>query len=409
MKDEHSESPSRPRALLARAITAALLSLVLAIGGAFLASPAQATPETPQLAGGEELHGGERLVSPSGNLVLAMQTDGNLVLYAPGGHVRWQSDTDGNPGAFARFQTDGNLVVYNASSQPLWHANVDGQGATFAQLQDDGNFVLYRSDATPVWNTGTKYYPARLAAHGVMRPGDHLMSPNGAYDLVLQTDGNLVLYGPAGWTWQSGTRGSTPDRLQIQTDGNLVLYGPNDSVIWQTYTAGRGAGFMQVQDDGNFVLYTNAAVPTWQTYTYPGYQPPATPTPPGPSLPSKVQTAINYATAQLGKPYQLGGTGPTYFDCSGLTMKAWQAAGISIARKSENQYITLPQVPYSQKQPGDLLFLATNTNDPTTIHHVMMYIGNGKVIEAPQPGKTVRIINIYGGSKLMPYVARPTG
>ncbi|MHA7134222.1 NlpC/P60 family protein [Oerskovia turbata] len=382
----------------------------MALGGALTALPAHAEAETPRLFGGEELHGGQRLVSPSGNLVLVMQTDGNLVLYAPGGNVRWQTDTDGNPGAFARFQTDGNLVVYNASQQPLWHANVDGQGATFAQLQDDGNFVLYRDHSTPVWSTGTKYYPSRLAAPGLMRPGDHLMSPNGAYDLVLQTDGNLVLYGPAGWTWQSGTRGSTPDRLEVQADGNLVMYGPNNSVIWQTFTPGRGAGFMQVQDDGNFVLYTNAAVPTWQTFTYPGYQPPVTPTPPAPSLPSKAQAAINYATAQLGKPYQWQGSGPGSFDCSGLTMRAWQAAGVPIVHQSAGQYRTLNnKVPFSQRQPGDLIFWSNNTNDSSQIYHVALYIGNGKIIEAPYTGKNVRVINLYSTNKIMPLVARLPG
>jgi cell wall-associated NlpC family hydrolase len=403
MKPDSPIISSRPRTRFAQAAIASLLSLVMTLGSLLVANTAQAAPETPQLTGGEELRGGERLVSPSGNMVLAMQTDGNLVLYAPGGNVRWHTDTDGNPGAFARFQTDGNLVVYSASMQPLWHAAVDGQGASFAQVQDDGNFVLYRSDATPVWYTGTKYFPSRLTAHGEMRPGDHLMSPNGAFDLVLQTDGNLVLYGPAGWTWQSGTRGSNPDRLVLQTDGNLVMYGPNNSVIWQTYTHTRGPGFMQVQDDGNFVLYTNAQQATWQTYTYAGYQPPVTPTPPAPSLPSKAQAAINYATAQLGKPYLLGAEGPTHFDCSGLTMRAWEAAGVSIRRSSAQQYASLPKIPFSQKQPGDLIFWH---NGSGTIRHVALYVGNGRMIEAVKPGVPTRLINIYT-TNIMPTVGRP--
>ena len=67
---------------------------------------------------------------------------------------------------------------------------------------------------------------------------------------------------------------------------------------------------------------------------------------------------IAYALAQLGKPYQWGGTGPDAFDCSGLTMMAYRAAGISIPRTSQQQWVFGKQIPASQVRPGDLVFFA---------------------------------------------------
>ena len=97
--------------------------------------------------------------------------------------------------------------------------------------------------------------------------------------------------------------------------------------------------------------------------------------------------AVLWALSQLGKPYQWGGTGPDSYDCSGLVMRAWQAAGETIARVAAAQYASGGHVPLSQLQPGDLVFLATHTDDPSTIYHVMMYLGGNKVVEAPYTGQ----------------------
>jgi hypothetical protein len=298
-------------------------------------------------------------------------------------------------------QTDGNLVVYSAAGTALWQTQTYGTGAAFVQVQDDGNVVVYTSAPAAVWQTGTFYHPARLDAGGTLGVGQRLQSPNGAFEAVMQGDGNFVLYGPAGWTWQSGTSGSGATRAVVQGDGNLVLYDAAGNWKWQSRTDGRGAGFLQVQDDGNMVLYTAAAQWTWQTYTYPGYQPPSAPATPA-------QVAINYATQQLGKPYRWGAAGPDAFDCSGLTQRSWAAAGVGIARVSRDQYTSLPRVPYSQARPGDILAWASNTASPGTIYHVALYLGDGKMIEAPSAGNPVRITTVrtYG---LMGSVARPTG
>jgi cell wall-associated NlpC family hydrolase len=104
-----------------------------------------------------------------------------------------------------------------------------------------------------------------------------------------------------------------------------------------------------------------------------------------------VATAIAYAEAQLGKPYQWGATGPDAFDCSGLVMMAYRAAGIDIARTSQVQWTTEQRVPAAQVQPGDLVFFAGADGTTTSPGHVGLVIGNGQMIEAYATGFPIRI------------------
>lgn len=106
--------------------------------------------------------------------------------------------------------------------------------------------------------------------------------------------------------------------------------------------------------------------------------------------------AADWALTQLGKPYLWGGAGPDAYDCSGLTMVAWAHAGVQLLHWTGYQWIEGPHVPLDQLQRGDLVFYATNTSDPTTIHHVGMYIGDGMMVDAPYTGAFVRIDSIYG-------------
>jgi len=103
------------------------------------------------------------------------------------------------------------------------------------------------------------------------------------------------------------------------------------------------------------------------------------------------QAAINFALAAVGKPYVWGATGPDTYDCSGLMLRAFQKAGVNLPRVSRQQFNAGGHVPVRQAQPGDLLFLATDPTDPATIHHVMLYMGNDKIVEAPYTGAQVRI------------------
>ena len=118
--------------------------------------------------------------------------------------------------------------------------------------------------------------------------------------------------------------------------------------------------------------------------------------------------AANWALTQIGKPYQWGGAGPGTYDCSGLTMQAWARAGVQLLHYTGYQWEEGPHVPLDDLQRGDLLFFATNTADPGTIHHVGIYIGNGMMVDAPYTGVDVRIDSMYQPGGLIGAV-RPAG
>src|SRR5581483_4621134 len=116
---------------------------------------------------------------------------------------------------------------------------------------------------------------------------------------------------------------------------------------------------------------------------------------------SQGDVAANWALTQLGKPYQWGGAGPYTYDCPGLAMVAWAHAGVQIAHWTGYQWQSGPHIPLNQLRRGDLVFFATNTADPTTIHHVGIYIGNGMMVDAPYTGAFVRIDSIYAPGGLI--------
>ena len=104
-----------------------------------------------------------------------------------------------------------------------------------------------------------------------------------------------------------------------------------------------------------------------------------------------VATAINYAQGQLGKPYLFGGTGPDAFDCSGLVMMAYRAAGIDMPRTAHLQWQWGPKVAASAVSPGDLVFFAGADGTPTEPGHVGLVIGKNTMIEAYATGFPIRI------------------
>lgn len=104
--------------------------------------------------------------------------------------------------------------------------------------------------------------------------------------------------------------------------------------------------------------------------------------------------AVRFAYAQLGKPYQWGAAGPDSYDCSGLTMMAWRAGGVSLPHSSQAQWNSGPKVARADLQPGDLVFFYSD------LSHVSLYVGNNQIIDAPRPGRQVEITSIDS----MPYV-----
>ncbi|MER7701756.1 NlpC/P60 family protein [Kitasatospora sp. NPDC097605] len=108
----------------------------------------------------------------------------------------------------------------------------------------------------------------------------------------------------------------------------------------------------------------------------------------------RAATIVQFAYAQLGKPYVWGATGPSGYDCSGLTGAAYRAAGVKLPRVSQDQWKAGARIARAELQPGDLVFFYAD------LHHVGLYIGEGKMIHAPRTGKNVEVLPIDA----MPYV-----
>jgi cell wall-associated NlpC family hydrolase len=119
------------------------------------------------------------------------------------------------------------------------------------------------------------------------------------------------------------------------------------------------------------------------------------PSPPQPSGGSAAQTAVNAAQSQRGVPYVWGGATPGVgFDCSGLTMWAWGQAGVSLEHGATPQYYEIQHVSMSDLQPGDLVFYG----DAAVLEHVVMYIGDGEVVQAEETGTNVMDTPLWPGA-----------
>jgi RHS repeat-associated protein len=172
------------------------------------------------LVAGQMLPPGKCIVSPHGQYFLLMNTDGNFFIYDwAHGTGTWGPGTQGHPGAYAIFQTDGNLVVYSASGVALWNSGTSGTYAERLDLNDDGRIIIWKS----AWNSGTSQgtftwpqlpHPGcdiglGTGITGTMGPGQCFVSPNGHFELLLQTDGNLVINDlsvtPSRMLWSTNT------------------------------------------------------------------------------------------------------------------------------------------------------------------------------------------------------------
>ncbi|MEU3597480.1 NlpC/P60 family protein [Streptomyces sp. NPDC006798] len=109
--------------------------------------------------------------------------------------------------------------------------------------------------------------------------------------------------------------------------------------------------------------------------------------------------AVEFALAQVGLPYEWGAEGPGSYDCSGLTSKAWAAAGVPIPRTSQEQWRQLKRIGIGEMRPGDLIVYHDDAS------HVGMYIGDGKIVHAPRPGRAITVTGA-GANKILG-VVRP--
>lgn len=234
--------------------------------------------EGPALAAGQELGPGQYLQSPGGRYRLTVDPRGAPALYQQATNGLWWlmegSDSldpapgvptffscaicTGSatvvPGSYLTLQGDGNLVLYPpGGGAGEWSSGTAGSGGTDLRVQDDGNLVLYDAQGRAVWQTGTYQFRGTVLGGGeTLDPGQFVLSPDGAFELVMQADGNLVVYaaGLVGALWSSGTSGDRGAYLAMQDDDNLVVYqggptapgGPGAAVLSSWSSGGHLAG-----------------------------------------------------------------------------------------------------------------------------------------------------------------------
>ncbi|GAA4680771.1 glycoside hydrolase family 6 protein [Frondihabitans cladoniiphilus] len=192
--------------------------------------------------------------SAGGAAQFVLQGDGNLVLYSSGRAV-WSSGTSGNVGATVVLQSDGNMVLYSATGRALWNSGTSGRGTGEKLTVSDQGQATLSIGGTVVWQS-----PAPVASSvtptATVAPGQKIADPAQAHQLVMQGDGNLVLYSGGRATWNSQTSGNPGARLVVQGDGNIVVYSASNRALWNSSTAGAGSGIQLVmQSDGNLVTY----------------------------------------------------------------------------------------------------------------------------------------------------------
>ncbi len=113
----------------------------------------------------------------------------------------------------------------------------------------------------------------------------------------------------------------------------------------------------------------------------------------GPGLTTaQARAFLAAAVSRVGMEYVWGGAGPTEFDCSGLVQWSLRQAGIAMPRVAAEQALTGPSAPVADLQPGDLLFYHTDPTAPDYISHVAIYLGDGLMVQAPEPGEDVEVV-----------------
>ena len=270
---QRSRSPVKPRVgwgaltfvrLLTASVVAAAALTVIAT------APSGALAASPDLNAGQSLTPGQMLVAPGGGYFAVLQSDGNFVVYTAQNHPIWASGTSG--GTLLVAQGDGNIVLYAGgpgSYRPIWATGTSSIGPVSLVMQTDGNLVVYNA-IQPLWASKSGHIPILPRAIGVNQP---FYSPSGQYEAIFQGDGNFVVYRLSATPqaiWSSGTGGQGANQMLLQGDGNVVIYA-GSRPVWSTGTSSPWVLNLVMQNDGNLVLYSGAR-PLWASGTDIGYE-----------------------------------------------------------------------------------------------------------------------------------------
>jgi hypothetical protein len=224
------------------------LSVVSAAGSHLWAGPGE-------LALKSTLTAGQTLSSPSGAYRLTMQANGNLVEHDAANTAIWASGT--NSGSRVIMQDDGNLVVYDGGGQALWASNTSGHPGAYLSLLDTGQLLVDSPAGAPLWAASGALLPGTTLA-----AGQTLSSPSGAYQLTMQSGGNLVVHQGATEVWSSGTN-SPGSHAVMQGDGNLVVYSSASQPLWASNSDANPDAYLVLTDDGKLALLATDGATLW--------------------------------------------------------------------------------------------------------------------------------------------------
>jgi hypothetical protein len=164
----------------------------------------------------------------------------------------------------------GNINVPATGAWQTWTTvnatvNLPAGQQTLTINQDNGGWNIHQ--LTFAGSSGSQGSCGELTANQQLAVNQSVASCNGTYSLIMQGDGNLVLYHGTTALWASNTAGSAADEAILQGDGNLVLYTSAGAPVWASNTAGNSGAYLQVQNDGNVVIYSASGAVLWSTGT----------------------------------------------------------------------------------------------------------------------------------------------
>jgi cell wall-associated NlpC family hydrolase len=243
-----------------------------------------------------------------------------------------------------------------AASDPLWQGVADGGVAVSYTMGTLDKLALGRT----VTVTGRQAERLRVVAFGTVGIGgvDAVVSDSVARSLGMPASNAIVISAPP----------ASVTALAVRIKAILPRGAGIEPLV--TLTAAAQAGAPPAEAAGSAGLTT-----------------------------AQLTAALRAAGSRQGLPYEWGAAGPASFDCSGLVQWSFAQAGVPMPRVAADQARTGPAVPVSELEPGDLLFYHTDPTAPGYISHVAIYLGNGWMIQAPQPGLRVQVVPANFGSQ----------